>query len=166
MKKSIFMFAFAIIAMLGLGSCREDNNDLTFVGDVHSKIYIKEKSIPRGFIRYTRFHYETESILKNFSVKGGGDNKISKIDYKVNFKYSYNGVERNVTHSFTELIEPNQAIVTYSNNLHTLNQYFEETEDNKIKVFFAGEVIITAHTQLGKSYTKILTNVPIQIVNY
>ena len=179
MKKSILKFAFAIIALLGLSSCREDGkweDSLFFEGDPSSRINIQvEKTtthIPAGWATperwETTYQHSVASFTKNFTLKGGGENKISKIEYKVSFKYDYNGQTRKRTYAFTELIDPSQAIVTYSNKPHAINQYFgstnEATEGNIYATKIAnelnpydGEVTITAHTQLGKTLTKTFT---------
>ena len=179
MKKSVFMFALAIIAMLGLSSCREDgkwDDSLYFEGEPSSRINIKVKkevrTIPAGWssgtTTQTSYQHSVSDFTKNFILKGGGENKISKIEYKVSFKYNYNGETRNRTYTFTELIDPSQAVVTYSNTPHAINQYFgspsEATEGvawwsksvNELNPY-DGEVTITAHTQLGKTLTKTFT---------
>ena len=172
MKKSVFMFALAIIAMLGLSSCREDGkweDSLFFEGDTHSKIYIKEIKKSFGVSTYAKaYDYQTENFVKNFSVRGGGENKISKIEYKVSFKMKTESGDVTKSYTFAELIDPNQAVVTYNNVFHPIYRTFyakgdgEGWERERVSVFFAGEVTITAHTQLGKTMTKTLTNVPIQ----
>ena len=154
MKKSILKFAFAIIALLGLSSCREDGkweDSLFFEGDIHSKIFVKEE-IQNGRLSSPKTYYY----------------KISKIEYKVSFKMRTESGDVTKSYAFTELIDPNQAVVTYNNAFHPINHTFnakgdgEGWERERVSVFFAGEVTITAHTQLGKTMTKTLTNVPIQ----
>ena len=171
MKKSVFMFALAIIAMLSFSSCREDGkweDSLFFEGDIHSKIFVKEEIQNRGLPSSKTYYYKTENFLKNFSVRGGGENKISKIEYKVSFKMRTESGDVTKSYAFTELIDPSQAVVTYNNAFHPINHTFnakgdgEGWERERVSVFFAGEVTITAHTQLGKTMTKTLTNVPIQ----
>ena len=177
MKKSILKFAFAIIAMLGLSSCREDGkweDSLFFEGDPSSKINIQVKKttrhIPAGWATperwETTYQHSVASFTKNFTLKGGGENKISKIEYKVSFKYNYNGRQRLKTFNFTELIDPSQAVVTHSNKLHAISQYFGSPSEvnegyataiaNELNPY-DGEVTITAHTQLGKTLTKTFT---------
>ena len=165
------MFALAIIAMLGLSSCREDGkweDSLYFEGEPSSKIYIKEISKSVGFGGVKNYDYQTENFIKNFSVKGGGENKISKIEYKVSFKMKTESGDITKSYTITELIDPSQAVVTYNNTFHPIYRTFhakgdgEGWERERVSVFFAGEVTITAHTQLGKTMTKTLTNVPIQ----
>jgi len=177
MKKSILKFALAIIALLGLSSCREDGkweDSIYFEGDPSSRIniHIKKQTtiIPAGWTTPERteisYLHSVASFTKNFTLKGGGENKISKIEYKVSFKYDYNGQTRKRTYAFTELIDPSQAIVTYSNKPHAINQYFgsqyEAIEGSVSAVAnelnpYDGEVTITAHTQLGKTLTKTFT---------
>ena len=165
------MFALAIIAMLGLSSCREDGkweDSLYFEGEPSSKIYIKEISKNVSFGGVKNYDYQTENFVKNFSVKGGGENKISKIEYKVSFKMKTESGDVTKSYTITELIDPSQAVVTYNNVFHPIYRTFhakgdgEGWERERVSVFFAGEVTITAHTQLGKTMTKTLTNVPIQ----
>ena len=179
MKKSVFMFALAIIAMLGLSSCREDgkwDDSLYFEGDPSSRINIHVKKtttrIPADWSNperwETTYQHSVANFTKNFILKGGGETKISKIEYKVSFKYHYNGETRNRNYTFTEMIDPSQVVVTYSNTPHAINQYFgspnEANEGNAWSAKIAnelnpydGEVTITAHTQLGKTLTKTFT---------
>ena len=173
------MFAFAIIALLGLSSCREDGkweDTLFFEGDPSSRIniHVKKETGRTGDwddpnpTYSTSYLHSVASFSKNFTLKGGGENKISKIEYKVSFKYNYNGQTRNRTYAFTELIDPSQAVVIYSNTPHAINQYFgsqyewKEGEERFCKIAhelnpYDGEVTITAHTQLGKTLTKTFT---------
>lgn len=174
--RHLVKIAALIYALFSLASCSRlaENDNLTTNPKSNNKPLIFEGGFGikvKGIQKYEygsskpTYTYTLDGFYKNFRVRTVSGEKIHKIDYVIEFDYSYSGsrTEHHALKVVSDYIDPFSSTVMYQNVVMEANQSIIDGTGLPVQSFQNGAVTVQILTTSGNTYRHTLYNVPIQI---
>lgn len=174
--RHLIKIAALIYALFSLASCSRlaENDNLTNNSKSNNKSLIFEGGFGikiKGVQKYEYgsskpiYYYTMDGFYKDFRVRTVSGEKIHKIDYVIEFDYSYPGshTEHHALKVVSDYIDPFRSTVMYQNVIMEANQSIIDGTGVPVQSFHNGVVTIQAYTNLGNTLKLTLYNVPIQL---
>lgn len=174
--RHLIKIAALVYALFSLTSCSRlaENDNLTTNPKSNNKPLIFEGGFGikvKGIQKYEYgsskpiYYYAMDGFYKDFRVRTVSGEKIHKIDYIIEFDYSYLGshTEHHALKVVSDYIDPFSSTVMYQNIVMEANESIIDGTELPVQSFQNGAVTVQILTTSGNTYRHTLYSVPIQI---